>query len=215
MTEEQANDVIENTIKAHWPNWDFRGQELKVWIDELRKFDFDTAKNAINELYKTWEKDRYPKMPHIMAAIRQYVAAKYKTGRQAALFGILTKDGRKRFFDWWGNADCPRQEIEDKAERVRQYCNDNIEPGHIVHFYNIDEKEDTGYYGEEGCSVYVRRQQAKEKAILDILNGPDTKTKRWLREFMNKRNKKTGIKSGKLFKEPITISSVINDDIPF
>ena len=215
MTDGQANDIIEDTMKAHWPNWEFKSQELKVWLEELRKFDFDTAKNAINELYKTWEKDRYPKMPHIMAAIRQYIAAQYKTGQPAALFGILTKDGRKRFFDTWGNADCPRQEIEAKAERVRQYCNDNIEPGHIVHFYSTDKREDTGYYGEEGCSVYVRRQQAKEKAIVDILNGPDTKIKRWLKEYMNKRNKKTGIKSGKLFEEPVTIGSVIDDDIPF
>lgn len=218
MTDEQAHEIIDDTIQAHWPNWEFRGQELVIWLKELRKFDYETAKQAINDLYLSWTKERYPKIAHIMAQIRLTAKQKYGTGRMTALFGIFTKEGKRKWCDFWGMANWPEQEIKSFAERVQTYANDTMEPGHYIHYYNTDEKEDTGYYGEEGRSIPVRRRQAKERAFADILSGPDTKTRRWLERYLDAQAKKQPIteRDGKS-DAPVRIGEVLDDDsdLPF
>ena len=223
MNEKQAQDIINNSIQAHWPSWEFKGQELAVWIKELRRFDFETSKQAINDLYLSWKSDRYPKIAHIMAKIKENVQRKHEKGRMIALFGIFRKDGRRRWFDFWGWDNTPREIIEEHANRVCKYANDVIEPGHYIHYYSTEEKEDLGYYGEEGCSILVRRRQARDKAFKDILEGPETKTRRWLIKHLEK----TSLSEDEFYKrpfvvgerlrqqcEPESISDAI-DDIPF
>ena len=208
MNDNQANDIIENVMKAHWPNWVFKGQELFVWMKELRKFDYETAKEAINDLYIKWDSNRYPKMAHIMASIRGLCNARRQANKRlVALFVITRQNGTPRWFPFTGDVNTPREEVEKQAEDLRQEANRLYQGSqHIVHYLNTDEEEDTGYYGPD----------ARDKAFADILNGPDSKTKRWLQVHLNRIDKKRKAETPHIDrkKEPVTVGEV-TDDIPF
>ena len=142
MTDAEANNIIESVIKAHWGKWEFAGQELKVWIEELRKFDYKTAKDAINELYKVWTSTRYPKMPIIMGNIRKLAIAKGRVERRdAPLYVILRQDGRPRWEPFVGNANAPQEIIERDAEFKRDEAN-KIWPdeSHIIQYLSKDKE---------------------------------------------------------------------------
>jgi len=203
MTDNEANDIILNAIQAHWPKWNFKGQELRVWIEELHKFDYETAKAAINELYRTWEKIYMPKMPHMLGAIRRQVVSRRdgEGKRTGPLFGIIRADGRPRWRKFSGDMNMPRQEIEVIAEKLCRHAN-QLEPDHYIEYYSTDE-EPEGYTGKEGCTVMERRAQARDKAFADILNGPDTKTRRWLVRYFERVH---GVKKDK----PQHVGEVVN-----
>ena len=186
MTEKEAQDIIESTLKSHWPNWEFKGQEFVVWVEELRKFDFETAKTSINELYKGWKGERYPKMAHIMAAIRDYARSRFRQGKVVKLYAIFCADGKLRWKPFWGNGQRPREEIEIRAGQKLARAND-IETGHFIQYYNVNDDVDTGYYGDPKLSIPERRAQARDKAFADILNGPDDKTRRWLVSYLERK----------------------------
>jgi len=220
MTDLQAQNIIENCLKAHWPYWDFKGQEYVVWVQELRKFDHDTAKTAIDELYKGWNSNRYPKMPQIMAAIRTESKRNREPVECVAVFTIEREDGRQRWNPFWGNPRIPRPELERRAEVLvneanRMHPNDR----HII-CWHVD---------EDGNSLNANKEQyygpdAKERAFGAILNGPDTKTRRWLERYVNRHKKHT--KSGSAREEAIEagienrrpaipIGDVYSDEVPF
>ena len=139
MTDMEASDIIETVMKAHWPKWEFRGQELKVWIEELRKFDYETAKYAINELYKVWESTRYPKLPIIMGNIRKLSRAKKQSEkRDVPLYEILRPDGRRRWAAFVGDANTPRAEVEKDAGIKRDTANRTHGDGHIIQYLNTE-----------------------------------------------------------------------------
>lgn len=141
MTDEDANRIIETVMKVHWPKWEFKGQELRVWIEELRKFDYENAKYAINELYKTWDSIRYPKMPTIMGAIRKLSHARRPKKRQCRLYTIIRSDGRRRWWPFWGNANAPRQAIETDAEIKRDAANRMWPENHPIQYHSTEDPE--------------------------------------------------------------------------
>lgn len=143
MNDDQASDIIESVMKVHWPKWEFKGQELKVWLEELRKFDYETAKNAINELYKTWSSTRYPKMPQIMVNIRKLAIAKRQSDKRLVpLYTILRPDGRRRWYPFNGNANAQRQAVEQDAEIKRDAANREYGDDHIIQYHRTDEKKE-------------------------------------------------------------------------
>ena len=196
MTDMQAEQIINEVMKAHWPNWNFAGQELRVWIEELRKYDYETAKNAINELYKSWEKDRYPKMPHILGSIRRHAQARRRADKRLVpLFEITRQDGTRRWWPFVGDANSPRELVSRRAEQIQQQAN-RLYPTdkHIVFYLNTEEKEELkGDYGPG----------ARQRAIDSILAGPDTKTKLWLQKHFSKAKRKINKE------EPVAIGDVI------
>ena len=206
MTEEQARDIIENTIKAHWQNWDFKGQELAVWVRELLKFDYDSAKQAINSLYLSWQKDRYPKIAHIMGAIRRSAKSRQTGGRQAALFGIFRQDGTRRSRDFWGSASTSKESVRQYAELLCEMINQIYDEKHFIQYYSTDEEPVEGYYGPD----------ARQRAIEEILARPDDdKTKIWLQKHLSEKKKKSKPHQDKP-KEPVRIGDVVEEsNIPF
>ena len=58
----------------------------------------------------------------------------------------------------------------------------------------------------------LRGELARQKAFRDILNGPDTRTKRWLQKYLDKEEKPTAQKNNS---QPVLVSAVIEDNIPF
>jgi len=210
MNDNQVHEIIEQCIKAHWPNWDFKGQELVVWMQELRKFDHEAAKQGINDLYAEWDSERYPKMPHILRAIRDYAKSRRQQGKLAKLYQIENEDGKPIWKPFWGNAAIPRQELEPEAERLCKEA-DRMFPGqkHIARWFREEDNADHGYYGPD----------ARDRAFAAILDGPDCPTKVWLEKYLNRKDKaqratprQAAVAAMKA--EPVPIGQIV-DNIPF
>ena len=182
MNDNQANSIVEDVMKAHWPNWNFTGEELFVWMRDLRKYDYETAKEAINDLYDKWDSNRYPKKPHIMALIRGLSKARRQANKRlVSLFVILRQDGRPRWKPFTGDANTPREEVEKRAEQLRTEANRLCpDESHVIQYLSTDEVDERqGYFGPD----------ARDKAFADILNGPDSKTRRFIERYMSKKLK--------------------------
>ena len=190
MTDQQAADIIDGVIKSHWPNWSFSIIETKEWVRTLKRFDFDKAKSAISEFYMAQTKQGKPAPGSLIMALKAKAVVRDNSQpceRIVPLFGIHKTDGRLRWHKFCGNPNMAQQEIEAMALKFTRYAN-QFEPGHYSELYST-EPEPEGYTGEPGGTFTQRRQQARDKAFTDILNGPDTITKRWLQKYLTRKYK--------------------------
>jgi len=189
MTDQQASDLIEQVFKAHWPNWEFTIVETQQWVKTLRRFDFIRAKAAISEFYMAQKKQGKPAPGSLINALKAKAAIhtdQPRGERTGPLFGIRRADGRLRWRKFSGNLDMAQQEVEAMALKFTRYAN-QLEPGHYYELYST-EPEPEGYTGEVGCTITQRRAQARDKAFVDILNGEDTKTRRWLESYLKQKH---------------------------
>ena len=131
MTDLQAHEIIDDGLKAHWPGWDFKGQEIVVWIEELRQFDFNAAREGIDACYKEWDGKQYPRMKTILRFIRQYSRSKIRAFGIREHYRICRPDGRLRWQPFWGAANVAQQDIEEDASVKLERAN-QIEPHYIV-----------------------------------------------------------------------------------
>lgn len=131
MNDSQANDIINNCIKAHWPGWEFKGRELAVWIEELRRFDFQAAREGADACYKEWDGKQYPRMKTILRFIRRHAMKKVRSSGIREHYCICRVDGRLRWFPFWGAADAPQQDIEEDAAEKLSTAN-CMETGHYI-----------------------------------------------------------------------------------
>ena len=115
MNETQAKQIFNETIRGHWENWPSGAEEVYVWVKALQPFDFNLARDAINELYAGWKGERYPKMAGILAAIHKYARSRHKHAEKVLHYTIMRANGRRRWFSFWGLAGIPRQDIEEDA----------------------------------------------------------------------------------------------------
>ena len=185
MTDLQASEIIETVLKAHWPNWTFSIVETQQWVRTLTRYDFTRSKAAISEFYMAQTKQGKPAPGALINALKAKATIhtdQPRGERTGLLFGIRRADGRLRWHPFAGNLDMAQQEIEAMALKFTRHAN-QIELGHYYELYST-EPEPEGYTGEEGCTITQRREQARDKAFVDILNGPDSKTRRWLEKYI-------------------------------
>jgi hypothetical protein len=187
MTELQASEIIETVLKAHWPNWTFNIVETQQWVRTLSRYDFIRAKAAISEFYMSQIKQGKPAPGSLINALKAKAAVhddRPRDERTGPLFGIVRDDGRLRWSKFCGNLDIAQQEVEAMALKFTRYAN-LLEPGHYYELYSRD-PEPEGYTGDNGCTVTQRRKQARDVAFMSILDGDDTKTRRWLERYLAK-----------------------------
>lgn len=211
MNDEQAKTIINEVLKVHWPNWNFEGEELFVWIKALRPFELNTAKDAINDLYASWNSDRYPKMPSILGAIHGASALHHQASPVIKRYQIENEEGKPIWRPFYAKANIARQELEPEAERLCKEA-DRMFPGqkHIARWFREEDNADHGYYGPD----------ARDRAFAAILEGPDCPMKVWLEKYLRRKDKaqratprQETIEAQK--KEPVAIGQVIEDRIPF
>lgn len=191
MKKEDAQKIITEVIQAHWPKWSFAGHETLVWLRALQPYDYALVAAAIDGVYANYDGMGHPKMPTIMRAVKDMAAQKHWRGvRTIPLYEILAPDGKLKWKPFFGPEDTPREEIERSAEKVRLRANELYGKGHIVSYLREPDETDDGYYGDEGCPINERRRQARDKAFADILDGPDTKTRRWLVKYLDAKHEK-------------------------
>ena len=70
MTDKEANEIIDETIKPLWPDWNISDAELLVWVRKIRKYDRVNAKAAIADYYASKDGGyKKPKLAGVLATI--------------------------------------------------------------------------------------------------------------------------------------------------
>jgi len=136
MSDEDATRIIDQVLKAHWPNWNFNGEETLVWIRELRKYDYELAKIAINNFYLAQTKQGKPAPAHLLAALNRTARKQQKRESEinepVLLFEIIS-EYRTRGQRFFCNPPKPADpEIEAYSERCRQAFNAMYGGNHII-----------------------------------------------------------------------------------
>lgn len=220
MTDSDAAKLIEEVFKSHWPNWRFEGEETKVWTGILRKYDYVSAKTAINNFYILQTKQGKPAPALIVEVLRQNAYSRETRPNEPILLYTIIKEssylaGRssgiygKRFYISGKKQKPASEEIERMAERDRRLANQIYGENHIIIRSWEHEKEIANYPQTRKESL-----EAKEHAFADILSGKhdvnNGKTKRWLQRYLNKNSKPK-----KEQESPVLIGEAFEDKVPF
>lgn len=175
MTAIEASDFIESVLKELWPDWNSTLRQVQNWSGMLLKYQYDDAKWAADSMWREGGSKR--RSPDFKSFVVH--AAKF-----------LPKQARKEFVDSRWTVECIEGEkkgmkqkvfphkmhlqddegyMDSLAQSVRTKC-EQIYCGKWIVVKASKEIPDDGLRGEE----------AKAKAVENILAGPDTPGKRFL-----------------------------------
>jgi len=191
MQTNEKTIFIEKELEGLWPDWQPTEAETRVWLNTLERFDYNTARTAIQQYFsdtggnyrrpkpsgfitkasvisqgKSVSKEK-PELPQTHVFISCIEPPENNPNRTDHKIPVYPDD-LKRIDD----EDYVRNCAHGMAERFKQ-----LYGGHWIVIVE-PRKEPSGLIGEE----------AREKAFNDILNGPDTKTKLWLKQYLDDKN---------------------------
>ena len=133
MTAQEAEDIVD-IMQRHWPNWLFDGEELRCWLHQLRQYDYQRARAAINNLYMSREKPGKPPAGLVVRVLKATRTKSKKDNEPRLLYEVI-KHGRvmgQRFYGTPGQL-ANTGGLEAESENRRQEF-DNFYGGkhHIV-----------------------------------------------------------------------------------
>lgn len=134
----------------------------------------------------------------------------------------IVQNNKERGMKFYANAtDFLRlngPELERESELARENCDLIYGGNHIV----IRHWEGSGPQPTKTVTSRRESREQRDIAFAAILDGPDTKTKRWLSQYMARKDKsaavatpRQGAIAAKKAKEPVQVGTVIDDGIPF
>jgi len=205
MTKPEAQNFIEKVLKGLWAEWAPTDIQLSNWMLKLQACEYAKAKNAVENVWRNETiQHRRPPQGKIFEALKRCVS-KEKTI----------------------NAELPQTTIYIRCIEPPEHAPNRT--AHLIPVYPDDLKRigDEDYVRRCAFSMAARFQQlyggtwgvligkkhepseligeeAREKAFNDILSGPDTKTKRWLRQYLASKEKAKKEKKG-----PVQISKAV------
>lgn len=187
MDSTQANRFIEEVIQGFYPRWNPQDFELRAWMRELRKYDYQKARKVITNLFfRLNSRTIDPPAGKLIDALKNDAAipiqhpptvmtSHYVKCIEGPQSNPKLKGAKRGVFA----ADRNNQNDPDYMLRIAEVMRDKYEQLYggkwiIVHEEIVD---------EEGT---VTGPEAKLKAEVDILTGPECKTKRWLEAHKEK-----------------------------
>ena len=169
----EAEDFLDNVLKAMWPDWKPTHWQVKKWKQTLEICDFEASKRAIENWYA--EADRPGREP-VLGVFNKIKCLRSGFKRSEpepellfAIAPLSNLNKKTNFFDVKRPADSVIEEMAEwnrkRAERL--YGGDWV----VLRLWESPPKpEYDGPWGQEA-------KDAVEKMFLD---GPDCKEKRWL-----------------------------------
>jgi len=189
MTDLEAIQFIEDVLGGYWSEWQFTKFETAAWIERLRSFDSNHAKKAVKKFYFEQKTERKkPAAGRLIVALAEEALIEKKQSIAGAVqrFLIIRADGRRRWHAFTTSIDLPVEVVDRLAEKICNYAN-LMETGNYIQHLDGSSEELTGYSGDEDKTINERRAQARDKAFVDILGGPDNKTRAWLESYLLKK----------------------------
>lgn len=215
----QTINFIENELKGLWPQWEPTEAETRVWFGLLARYDSDIARTAAQQYFSD-EGGNYkrPKPKGIIEKARNILQTR-NVGQSFTKEPVLTtvfvecleppeknprlKGKRKAVYAETDALQRDKDYVLACAENVRKQFEKRCGGKWIT--VQTKPLEDSELFGE----------QARQKAFRDILNGPDTKKKKWLQKYLHKDKKPMPERHKKKEEKPVLIGAVIEDEIPF
>ena len=219
MDRAEVTKYIETELKGLWPDWNPTEAEMRVWFGVLAPFNYDVAQIAAQQYFSdTGGNFKRPKPNGIITKARVILQTR-NVGRQNAKEPILTTV----------YIECLKPpernpKLEGKRKAVYAATDElQCDTDHVLRCAETMRREYERLYGGQWITVQtkpaedngLRGEQAKQKAFRDILNGPDTKTKRWLQKYLSKDEKPMPERHKEQEQEPILIGAAMEDNIPF
>jgi len=179
---------IQNVLIGLWPDWKPTDEESRVWFGHLDKYDYETARTAAEQYFsdaggnyrrpKPWgliikasliiQKrgggTKPAELPQTTFYIRCIIPPDDHPNRTDHMIPVYPED-LKRIDD----PDYVRNCAHGLAERFKELY------GGVWSVVIVEKREPSGLVGKA----------ARDKAFRDILDGPDTRTKRWLQGYLN------------------------------
>jgi hypothetical protein len=175
-----------------WPDWDASDIQLTNWIQKLKNCEYRRAKGAVENVWRS-EKIQHKRPPQgrIFEAFGQCVDKKAVKGKDVPDTTVFVQC-----------IEPPAENPNRTDHKIRVY------PADLSKMNDLDYLRDCGHYMAErfeelsgGKWIVIiekpkpdsglRGAQARDKAFKDILDGPDTKTKRWLQRYLDAKRRKT------------------------
>lgn len=182
MTNQEAERFVDSVLKGLWPRWETTEEETTGWVQRLQKYDYGRARQAVNNTFfaSSSKRPRPPagKIFKVLKSKARIILPREAT-EPVLLFSIIKerffKEDKtstrfaKGFFATTPEEACDKNEIERKAEAIREKCNWMYGENHIILYPDKKEKSDNGLRGEA----------AQRQAEQNILAGPDTPGRRF------------------------------------
>jgi hypothetical protein len=196
MTELQAQNFIQATLQGLWPDWEPTDAQYGLWSRKLKRYDYNKAKEAVNEWFceQTINYKRPPinKILKWVGTKRAHQAINTEDYELITLYELFDPNSDWRI-SFAGKKGQSHQSLEESAAREVKRCESLYKRKLVIRqLWNLKKSESK-----------LRGNQARDKAFADILNGPDTRTRRWLEKYLSKTLKKTGNVGDSIFEGSI------------
>jgi hypothetical protein len=191
MTKVDAQSFVQKILTGLWAEWEPTDIQLSNWMEKLQNCEYQRAKTAVENVWRT-EKIQHRRPP------------------QGRIFEALDACGEKRekpdseLPPTTISISCiePPPENPNRTEhRIPVY------PDDLSRMNDPDFMRNCGHYvaqrfAEQTGGQWIvvietpkidsglRGTEARDAAFADILNGEDTKTKRWLQRYFDTKNRR-------------------------
>jgi len=198
MTPEESNHFIESVLKGNWPKWEFTEVQMEGWLKRLSIFDFDKAKQCIEDYAFRRSQQGLPPMGQLLDALERAKIPQDYSGSVPIHVYEIVKEGNTRGyrFSLSRRKDLPAdaREMEERAEQDRKRLKQLFPDINWVVLQRLKQ-----YYGqahpEEETPLRVMTADDKVRVQLKLLDGPDRPGKKFMQWYLSderKRDRKTG-----------------------
>ena len=192
MTRLEAQGFIEKILKGLWADWQPTDIQLSNWIQKLQTCDYQRAKFSVENVWRTEKiQHRRPPQGRVFEALSQCVEKKAVESKDVPDTTVFIQCVQP-----------PPENPNRTDHKIRVY------PADLSRMDEPDYMQDCGHYmakrfnelyggtwivviDEPAPDSGLRGVQARDTGFADILDGPDTKTKRWLQMYLDRKHRKT------------------------
>lgn len=219
MNSSETDRFVSNVLGGLWPDWTPTDEEMRVWYGVMSHYDYDTAQTAAQQYFAdTGGNFKRPK-PSGITTKAKVIIQNRNVGKSSTKDPVLTNV-------YIECIEPPERNPKLEGKRKAVYAATDAlqsDKDHVLKCAENMRKQFERLYGGKWITIIekppvdngLRGELARQKAFRDILNGPDTRTKRWLQEYLNSKQDKPKPKKREPEQEPVLIGAVIGDEIPF
>ena len=192
MNHEERLRFIDKELKGLWPQWVTTDAEVRVWMSSLEPFDYGVARAAAQACFRGQAANYH------RPVLRKFLD-------QAKALTRPTPGGRRQRPDPTTNVfveclEAPPHRPSLAGARKPVFTTKQDDPDHVRACAESMRTKCEHLYGGHWITVVTKPspddglsgQPAKQKALQQILAGPDTPGQRWLQALLASRGKSTG-----------------------
>lgn len=185
MTKLEAESFVESILKGFYPRWNPKDEEFRGWVSRLVYYEYDSAKRAVDMFFFDCQtRTIEPPAGKIMRAISRsarIIVREFPTVMTSIEIECIEAPERN-----------PNLEGAKRGVFAEDTQKQN-DPDYVLGCAELMKIKYEELYGGKWIIVHkpepepdsgLRGKQAFDKAAADILNGPDSKTRRWLEKHL-------------------------------